>query len=342
MQKKKLLLNASFLALLVAVTCYTLFRDKELGDILFWFRQANGYVLCLALPLVSLFICGEAAAIWYLMRTLRQGVSFRSCAKYSCIGFFFSCITPSASGGQPAQLVEMRRDGIGLPMGSMVLLIITIAYKLVLVVVGFGCLLFAEDWIETSMGSALPLFYLGMLLNILFITALLFLVFSNRLSSAVVLRGAALLERLRILRPNPAREARLRGALENYHSAAGFFRGNRGVLAVVFLISLAQRTALFLITWLVYRAFGLSGVSLPAVLALQAGISLSVDMLPLPGGIGASEHLFLAVFDHVFGPELVLPAMLLSRGFSFYSLLLISALVTLAVRLAASRRGARV
>ncbi|HPE15859.1 MAG TPA: lysylphosphatidylglycerol synthase transmembrane domain-containing protein [Oscillospiraceae bacterium] len=340
MHKKTQLLNALFLALVFAVTCYTLFRDEELGDILFWFRQARGGVLCLALALVPAFIFGEAATIWYLLRTLRQGVPFRSCAKYSCIGFFFSCITPSASGGQPAQLVEMRRDGVSLPVGSMVLLIITIAYKLVLVTIGMGCLLFAEDWIETSMGSALPLFYLGLSLNILFITALFFLVFSNRLSSAVILRGAAVLERLHILRPNPAREERLRGAVANYQRAAAFFRGNRKVLAVVFLITFAQRVTLFFTTWVVYRSFGLSGVGLPAVLVLQASISLSVDMLPLPGGIGASEHLFLAVFDHVFGPALVLPAMLLSRGFSFYLLLLISALVTLVSHMGAPRRGA--
>ena len=34
---------------------------------------------------------------------------------------------------------------------------------------------------------------------------------------------------------------------------------------------------------------------------LQAVISVSVDMLPLPGGMGISETLFLTIFSPVFG-----------------------------------------
>lgn len=65
------------------------------------------------------------------------------------------------------------------------------------------------------------------------------------------------------------------------------------------------------------------------VLTLQSVISVSVDMLPLPGGMGISETLFLAIFPPVFG-ELLLPGMVLSRGLGYYSELLISAVFTLA------------
>ena len=37
------------------------------------------------------------------------------------------------------------------------------------------------------------------------------------------------------------------------------------------------------------------------VMFLQAGISVSVDMLPLPGGMGISEGLFMVIFKKVFG-----------------------------------------
>ncbi len=51
---------------------------------------------------------------------------------------------------------------------------------------------------------------------------------------------------------------------------------------------------------------------------LQAVISVSVDMLPLPGGMGISETLFLKIFPPVFGSTLLLPAMVLSRGLGYY------------------------
>ncbi|MEI3192647.1 MAG: hypothetical protein V8S22_00990 [Lachnospiraceae bacterium] len=41
------------------------------------------------------------------------------------------------------------------------------------------------------------------------------------------------------------------------------------------------------------------------VVILQAVISVSVDMLPLPGGVGVSEGLFMTMFEPVFGEKLL-------------------------------------
>ena len=59
-------------------------------------------------------------------------------------------------------------------------------------------------------------------------------------------------------------------------------------------------------------------------------ISVAVDMLPLPGGMGISENLFLTIFEPLFGAALVLPGMMICRGISFYTQLLISAVMTAA------------
>ena len=69
------------------------------------------------------------------------------------------------------------------------------------------------------------------------------------------------------------------------------------------------------------------------ILLLQAVISVSVDMLPLPGGMGISETLFLKIFPPVFGSTLLLPAMVLSRGLGYYGELLVSAVFTIVAQL---------
>lgn len=55
-------------------------------------------------------------------------------------------------------------------------------------------------------------------------------------------------------------------------------------------------------------------------------------MLPLPGGMGISETLFLTIFSPVFG-GLLLPGMVLSRGLGYYGELLISAVFTAVAQL---------
>ena len=88
-----------------------------------------------------------------------------------------------------------------------------------------------------------------------------------------------------------------------------------------------------MVTWFTYRAFSLSGTSLPIVVSLQAMISVVADMLPLPGGMGISETLFLEIFPTIFGQTYLLPGMMVSRGISYYTQLLISAVMTLAAQI---------
>ena len=89
------------------------------------------------------------------------------------------------------------------------------------------------------------------------------------------------------------------------------------MIVFVFLITLTQRVMLFMVTWFTYRAFGLSGESMLTVLLLQSLISVAVDMLPLPGGMGISENLVLEIFEPIFGTGLILPGMVISRGISY-------------------------
>jgi uncharacterized membrane protein YbhN (UPF0104 family) len=96
-------------------------------------------------------------------------------------------------------------------------------------------------------------------------------------------------------------------------------------------MTFVQRCSLFFVTWLVYCSFGLNetgGSSMPLVVSLQAMISVASDMLPLPGGMGASEALFIEIFQPIFGQSLVLPGMVLSRGISYYTQLLICGIMT--------------
>ena len=105
----------------------------------------------------------------------------------------------------------------------------------------------------------------------------------------------------------------------------------------VFLITFVQRIILFTVTYWVYRSLGFHEYGIVTLTILQSVISVSVDMLPLPGGMGISESLYLFIFAPVFG-ETLLPAMLLSRGISYYVQMLISAVMTCVAHLVIGRK----
>lgn len=338
---RKRILNALFIAAVFGITCFTVFHDKNLNELENWLARADALALLPCLFLVPLFVACESFLIWYLYRKVGVRARPGQCLRYSFIGFFFSCITPSATGGQPAQLMEMGKDRHELSLSSLILLLITIGYKFVLVCIGVFCLLFAHRWLFDFLGGVSFFFYLGIALNVLAVSGMLFLVFKENLAASLLRRLFDFLEWLHLLRNKDKLLSKLEESFETYHKAAGFIGKNPGILAVLFVVSFIQRLFMFCITYFVYLSFHLRGSGAVTVILLQAVISLSVDMLPLPGGMGASENLFLIIFEPIFGEALVLPGMLLSRGISFYLLLFMSAVITMASYLFRRRTAER-
>ena len=133
---------------------------------------------------------------------------------------------------------------------------------------------------------------------------------------------------LRPLRRHDKMRERAVAFAEKYHESCELFTSRWKDALAWLLVSLLQRCIYLFLPYLVYRAFGMSGHSALEIMLLQGLIAISVDMLPLPGGMGASEHLFMEFFLPVFGASLAWPGMLASRVLVFYFPLVVSALVT--------------
>lgn len=214
-------------------------------------------------------------------------------------------------------------------MSTLVLMIVTITYKLVLVVIGVTLTIFGQGFIKAHLYRVRHIFYLGTALNVFCVSGMLVLVFHPMLARSILVKGLDLLEKMHLMKKKSSRLEKLNASMDQYRATAVYLREHVWVLVEVFAITVFQRFALFAATWFVYKAFGLSGSSAFVIIILQGTISVAVDMLPLPGGMGISEQLFLRIFLPVFGSQLLLPGMLLSRGLGYYTELLLSALLTI-------------
>lgn len=335
--KKKALLNSALFVAVFLLTVYGVFHGEDLSAMQAAIKKSDSRWLLPAVLCVLLFIWGESIIIWYMMRSYGIRLKKSICFLFSSVGFFYSCVTPSASGGQPMQIYYMKKEKIPIPISTVILMIVTITYKLVLVVIGLGIVLFARGFLEQYLSEVLFIFYLGLGLNCFCVTFMIILVFHPHLAKQIMTQGLRLLERLHLLRHREGRLARLESSMDMYNDTAAYMKAHIGLMVNVFLITFGQRIALFAVTCFVYRAMGLAGTSWLTVLILQASIAVSVDMLPLPGGMGISESLFLRMFRPVFG-GLLLPGMVLSRGLGYYSELLISALFTMVAMVVFARR----
>ena len=335
--RKKIIFNGVFLAVVFALTVYGVFHGEDLSSMMDAIHRADKRWLVPGIALVAFFIWGESIIIWYMMRSSGICLKKRTCFLFSSVGFIFSCITPSASGGQPMQIYYMKKEKISIPVSTVILMIVTITYKLVLVVIGVGIAIFGRGFLHKYLEGILPVFYLGLALNIFCVTFMTILVFHPLLAKAIMVKGMKLLERLHLVKKKDGRLKKLEDSMDTYRNTAAYLKNNPFVIVKVIGITFIQRMALFAVTWFVYQAFGLHGTGFWEILFLQAVISVSVDMLPLPGGMGISETLFLNIFSPVFG-GLLLPGMVLSRGLGYYGELLISAVFTVVAQLTIGKK----
>lgn len=337
MNRKKYVFNVVFLIIVFTATLYYVFHGEDLFQLLECIQMSDPGCWIIAAGLVLVFIIGESVILFYLMKNMKQEVMFGHCCLYSFVGFFFSCITPSASGGQPMQLFYMKKDGLSVGISTYILMIVTIGYKMVLVLLGLAVMVIKPVRIVRYLEPVYGWILLGIVLNVVAVGFMLLLMFHMGLARSILRGLEEIGYRIRLIKDREKWDDRIALLVDRYRHVSDCLRQNPFIGLVVLLLSIVQRFALFAVTAVVYIAFGLRGENLLVVLILQGMISVAVDMLPMPGGMGITEGLFLAIFAPVFG-ELALPGLIVSRGISFYSQLVICLIMTIVTHIIIGRR----
>jgi uncharacterized protein (TIRG00374 family) len=219
--------------------------------------------------------------------------------------------------------------------------VVTLAYKLALIVLSLVLFLFNANFVLDNLGFMLYVFILGLVLNLAFCTLLAVVIFRPNPARKIAKGGLNLLCKIRLVRNREVWDAKVEDFIQRYSRGAGLLLGRKELLWEVFGITVFQRLCFFAITFMVYQAFGLSGTNFFQIIALQVVLSLALDILPFPGGIGANEGGFMVMYTQVFGASLVVPGMLLSRGINYYLLVIIGAIMTVASYFLGQRRIAK-
>ena len=326
---KKVVLEAVFLLGIIALTLYSIFHEQDPAAIWACLRGADIRYLIGSIFLVLAFVLGESVILWWLFRTSGQKAKASHCCLYSFVGFFFSAITPSASGGQPMQLYFMKKDKLPLSVSTLILLIVTITYKMVLVILGLAVLVIRLPVVMHYLNPILFWCYLGIILNVICVWVMLALVFHPDWMHRMVAAMIDLVTRIFHWKRGIKLRERLDGAMEKYSQAAAFFKSHKIIVLQVLVITFLQRGCLFLVTVAACRSLGVTAGSIGLIVLLQGMISVAVDMLPFPGGVGISEALFLRIFTPLCGGTLALPVLIVSRGISYYTQLAICGIMSI-------------
>lgn len=313
--------NLVFFAAIMALTVWSVLKDQDPAATMSAVRRMKWPYLAASVALSVLFVAGEGTMICYLLRGIGERTTLPRCISYSFIGFLFSGITPSATGGQPMQLYYMKRHGNTLGASTVVLMTVATIYKFVLVVLGAGIAVFWNAPLKAYLKGYYGLYFLGLSLNAAVTAVLLLVMFSPGVIRALFYRAQRLLVRLRLWKEKEERNVKMERFLSNYQGTVAFLKSHRRMLQMTVAGTFLQRFCVFLLTYVVYRGLGFSGTAMPDIVLAQASVYIAVDMLPIPGAQGITEAMYRCVFAGVFRGSALVASMCITRGVSFYLML---------------------
>lgn len=323
-KSKKIIFNLIFFIFLIVLTFYILLKDQNIFDIFNLMLNSNKAFILIAVFCMFLYLLLEGVN---LLRTLRisgnKDVKLVSALKYAFIGFFFSAITPAASGGQPMQIYYMHRDGVSASASTLALLMNLTSFQIVTISMALFSLIFLGGYLQ---GGMIALFVIGIALNSTALGLLIIGVFSRRISKWFVNFSIKVLKKFKVKNIEGKIE-KLNKELEKYQGTAKYIKENKKHVGKMLLTTLIQIIIYYSIPFWIYKALGFCGENIIKLIGLQAMLYATVSGIPLPGAVGVSESGFMNIFKTVFTAETISGAMLINRGVSFYSFVIISGVV---------------
>ncbi len=313
----KILKNGGLFLILIVFTFYFVFKDMDIKTVINTISNVNIMYILVAVACMFVFLLCEASNFKRNLTALGCETNLLKCINYSIQGFFFSSITPSASGGQPMQAYQMYKDNIKISHSTLVLFVEFIFFQTVTILYAIIGFISQRSLLDGKVNSLMILFTIGIICNFAMLVALILVLFYSKGVKKVLNVLVRFLKFCRFKKADMLNE-KVDSVIDEYKECAMYIVKNKGIIIKTFITKCIQIFALHSIPYWIYRSFGFNEYSIFVFVGVQAVLFISVSALPLPGSVGASESGFLMLFKLLF-PGLVLnEAMLLSRGVSFY------------------------
>ncbi len=268
----------------------------------------------------------EAIVLYLPLRKMDSSQTFTNALKVSMIGQLFNNITPFSSGGQPMQAYELTKTGkrVSDSLSAMAMKFIITQTALVvstLIVVLVEFRFFAE-----LMQEYIWIAIMGFAVNVLAIVAVVLAGVKKRVITFFTTPLIRLLGKMRIFKNPENMIQKLDKSIDNFRQQFLFMKSEKKMVLKMFFTAVIQSFAYYSITYMVYRAFGNTGITFWQIVPTQAFLLLIMTFIPTPGsGLGAEGGFYL-LFHSIFKEGTINMSILFWRMYTFYLPIIIGAL----------------
>lgn len=330
-QKKKLfwMIFSLVLALLTIWAVLKQSEDMSIQKLLEIVEGADKKWIIVSMVSVAFFVIFEAVAICSILKEISHEKSIGKGILYSTSDIYFSAITPSATGGQPASAFFMLRDGIPVGVASATLVLNLMMYTAAIIFLGFVAVVVSpkmffefNPWSKFFISAGA----IGLTVLVIFFLAVL------RKGDKVFTALANLLRFLhkkKLIHRLDGRLLKLNKIQVDYNNCSKLIAGKSSIMIKAFFWNVMQRTCQLIVPSLIYFSLGGEGHKSVMLFFKQCLITIGYNFVPVPGAMGIADYLMIDGFSSIMTKTAAFELDMISRGITFYICVSLSGLITL-------------
>ena len=326
---QKICIQYGFLLLLICMTVYLVSTTLDITLIPMIMKLVNKKFIFIGFLIMVLYIILECTIINILIKTIQKTKVRFLAVKIAMMGFYYNLVTPFASGSQPMQIYALNKYDINLSKSIAIVTNKTVLFQTVVTIYSAVIIFLNIDVLKNELPSILVLMSIGMVMNIVSLLGGMLIVLSPNTMKIIVKVIVNILYRLKIFKSLNKKIHTINRFIDEYSYSIKLFIKNKKALCLSIILTIIQLTVFFSISYCVYKAFNLNGLSLFEVLSLQVFLYMSVSPIPTPGNVGANEVAFLTIFSNVFPGNIIGYSVFLYSIYVYYFLVVVCGLFTI-------------
>lgn len=248
--------------------------------------------------------------------------------KAAAIHRYYDCVTPASTGGQAFELMYLRGRGLRSATATSVPFAKLIINQVVFILLAI-ILLIVSGW-EIAEGAkfATIIALISLVVLSTIVIFILFLSVSKVYAPKLILSILKLLQKCRIIKDYDATFKKIMRFVLEYQRSIKYYASSFWTLMVTLLSSLAIYVCKALIAFFIFCAFnGLNTSVFIEIFTKVILCDLVSKIIPLPGGSGASELSFTAMFISLFDNGSIFWALLIWRILDYFAYLIQGGLI---------------
>ena len=330
--KQKKIFWAVFSMLLAVLTIWMVYKNSEgisVKDVIAAAAGAEKPIFGCAILAAALFVWFEGVAICSILKGAGYKRGPFQGLVYSTSDIYFSAITPSATGGQPASAFFMMKDGIPGGVVTATLILNLMMYTISIVVLGVCAIIIDPRVFFGFSPMSKTLIIAGFsALTVLAVIFLLILKKGDKFFD-ILAKFLTFLHKKKIIKKLDKKLKKLEKIKTDYSSCAEIISGRPEILTKAFLWNYLQRASQIVVPMLIHLSLGGAAGDSLKLFTSQCLITIGYNFVPVPGAMGIADYLMVDGFSGIMSREAAFELEMLSRGLTFYICVSLSGVITL-------------